>query len=415
MQPIFFLISVYGLFFFLVQRRTFDFVSAGFVGQVIYFMPGFYGYVINPYFPGMVPSISIAPTTYLIWNLAMGATIVTGMLYRPAKEEVWADLRTTDAFDFTLIGVIVAAFGAELYLGNGAILSADKFEVLEGQSRLSLLYSSATQVAVIAFLLQRKWVRLIIPVLMTLFSLYSGSRSELAIAMIAIATYVARRNGVWTFARPRYLLVLGAIVLVLFTYKGLLVSYRAGRMDIFDAALADQDFFANAVLGSEPYLTQSILNEVVIRDLTMPPLSVLFSLPAAIPLFAPLVGVNILPARFDFQEQLFPNLSYGVASNIYAYFYATLGWLGIILFILLHCYALVLVSRWIARVKSPVVRVGMLAVGAFLAFYIQRNDLANTFSVMNRPIIALAIAWILSRYLEWPMRRRGEADAAPRR
>jgi hypothetical protein len=412
MQSAFLAISVYGLFYFLVQRRQFDFVSTGFLSQIIYFMPGYYGYVMNPYFPGMTPSIPIASTTYIVWIIAMSATIVTGMLYRPGRAESWPQFRTTDAFDFCLIGLIVLAFVAELYFSGGAAMSADKLEVLEGQTRFALLYQSATQVALISFLLQRKWIRLIIPGLMTLFALYSGFRSDLAIAIIAVGTYVARRNGVWTFARPRYLLLVGAIVVLLFTYKGLLFPYRAGRIDIFYTNLANQDFFTDAVLGSEPFLTQSILNEVIIRDLTMPPLSVLFSLPAAIPLFAPLIGVNILPARFDFQEQLFPNLSYGVASNIYAYFYTTLGWLGVILFIVVHCYTLVLVSRWLARVKGPVIRLGILAVGAFLAFYIYRNDLANTFSVMNRPIIALGIVWIMSRYLEWPMKRR-VVDTAP--
>lgn len=413
MQTLLYVISAYGLFFFVVQRKTFDFVSTAFVSQLIYFMPGFYGYAMNPYYPGMIPSIPFASGAYLIWIIALLATIATGMIYRPASDQGWPPLRTTDAFDIVLIAAIIFSFAAELYVGGGAFLSADKFELLEKSTRFSLLFSASTQIGLITFVLQKKLIKLIVPALATLFLLYAGFRSDLAIAMIAIATFVARRDGIWTFAKPKYLLPILAIAIVLFSYKGLLMSYRTGQMNLFYQSLERGNFFGNAVLNSEPFLTQSILNEVVIRDLTMPGLSVLFSLFAAIPLFTPLVGLDVLPARFDFQEQLFPNLSYGVASNIYAYFYATLGWIGITLFILIHCYLLVLVSRWLGRVKSSIIRVGLLAAGAFLAFYIHRNDLANTFSVMNRPIIALLVVWVLSRYLEWPLRKRGGPVHAP--
>jgi hypothetical protein len=415
-QTLFFLLAAYGSYFFAVRRRQFDFVSAGFFGQLIYFVPGFYGYVVNPYYPSTLPSIPIFAETYTVWCMALAATILSGKLYRPANSTTWADIKTSNAFDFSLIFIIVFSFLAELYLGGGSFLSADKFEVLQNATRFSLLFGAASQIGLFAFAIQGKFKKLIIPLAGVSLLLYAGFRNDFALAAIAGATFVARRNGVWIFAKPRYLAALIAFIAFLLAYKGFLTSYRGDRFADFYASLDPETLVQMSILNSEPFLTQSILNDVLIRNLTIPPASILYSLFAAIPLVSPLVGADLLPAQFDFQEQLFPNLSYGVASNIYAYFYATLGWIGILLFILGHCLLLVFVSRWMGSVKSSTARIGLLSVGAFLAFFVHRNDLTNLLLQMNRPLVALIVVWVISRYLAWPLTRRGVArDPGPAR
>jgi hypothetical protein len=407
MQTLFFVLAAYGAYYFAIKRRQFDFVSVGFFGQLIYFMPGFYGYVRNPYFPSDIPSVSIFPETYTVWDLALAATIATGMLYRPAGSIKWPDVRTSQAFDFTIIFLIVFSLAAELYVGGGSFLSADKFEVLENSTRFSLLFSAATQIALIAFAIQGKLKKLLIPLAGVSVLLYVGFRNDFALAAIACATFFARRNGVLIFAKPRYFVALIFFIGFIFTYKSFLGSFRADRWAEFYASLDPRAFVEMSVLTSEPFLTQSILNDVLIRDMSLPPASILYSLFASIPLFSPLLGLDRLSGEFNFQEQLFPNLEYGVASNIYAYFYTTLGWAGMLGFILVHCLALVAVSRWMGSVKSSTTRLGLLSVGAYLAFFIHRNDLTNALLQMNRPLIALIAAWLLSRYLEWPWGRGG--------
>ena len=415
METIFQVVALYGLVFFTIQRRVFDFVSASFIGQLIYFMPGFYGYVANPYFTYIDPSIPIHPLVYGIWSFALTATIITGFVYRP-QAPAWRPITTSAAFDLILNAVIILAFLAELYFSGGAFLSPDKVEVLESATRFSLLFSAATQIGLIAFVLQRKYIALIVPGISVIILLYVGFRTDLALAMIAIATYMARQRGIWIFAKLRYVVPLAAIVLLLFTYKTFLFSYRFGRWDLFYQSLGNEDLIAQSLIRSEPFITQSILNEVVIRELTIPATSMLLSLLAAIPFFVPLVGLENARVAFNFHDQLFPNVSYGLASNIYAHFYAALGIFGIVLFVCLHNFALVGVSKAMSTTRSSVLRVGLLAVGAFLAFYIHRNDLANSLSIINRIVIALAIIWLLGRYLEWPMRTQsGPAARRPMR
>jgi hypothetical protein len=414
MQILFIALAIYGTYFFIIGRSQFDFVSAGFFGQLIYFIPGFYGFVTNPYFASSIPSIPIFTETYTVWDIALASTIVAGSVYRPARGLAWPRLETNNAFDLLLIFVIVFSLLAELYLGGGAFLSEDKNEVLQNATRFSLLFGAATQIGLIAFAAQGKFGKLMVPLAGVALLLYAGFRNDFSLAAIALATFVAQRKGVLVFARPHLFLILLSFVGFVFMYKGFLGSYRADRWASFYASLDMQTFVQMSFLNSEPFLTQSLLNEVLIRDLSMPPSSILYALFAGIPLVSPFIGIDQLPMQFNFQEQLFPNLTYGVASNIYAYFYSTLGWAGILFFILAHCVLLVFVSRWMGNVNSSTVRLGLMSVGAYLAFFIHRNDLTNALLQMNRPIIAIFVVWILSRYLDWPMRRRGIAPLLSR-
>ena len=404
-HSLFIILALYGTFLFAVQRRQFDFVSAAFFGQLVYFAPGFYGYVTNPYFPYIIPSVPIFTETYTVWCMALGATVLTGTLYRPAHKTTWPDLKTTNSFDMLVIAVIILSFLAEMYLGRGSFLSADKSEVLQNATRFALLFGASTQIGLIAFAIQGKFTKMFVPVVAVAILLYAGFRNDFSLAAIAVAVFVARRKGVLVFARPHIFLALAAFVGFVFLYKGVLGSYRADRLSAFFENVDPITFVQMSFLNSEPFITQSILNETLIRDLSIPPASIFYSLFAGIPLVSPFIGIDQLPLQFNFQEQLFPNLPYGVASNIYAYFYATLGWGGIIGFIVAHCLSLVYVSRWMGTVKSAMVRLGLLTVGAYLAFFIHRNDLTNALLQLNRPIIALFVAWLLSRYLEWPWQR----------
>ncbi len=405
MESLFFGLALYGVYFFAVRRRQFDFVSAGFFGQLIYFAPGFYGYVTNPYFPHIIPSVPIFTETYTVWCMALGGTILAGMLYRPAPGVKWPELKTSNAFDIILMGGIVLSFMAEMYLGGGSFLSDDKNEVLQNATRFALFFGASTQIGLIAFAMQGKFIKLIVPVAGVAILLYAGFRNDFSLAAIALAVFVARKKGVLIFARPHILLALVAFVGFVFLYKGFLGSFRADRMADFFENMDLQTYVQMSFLNSEPFITQSILNDTLIRKLSMPPGSIFYSLFAGIPLISPFIGVDQLPTQFNFQEQLFPNLSYGVASNIYAYFYATLGWGGVLAFISTHCASLIYISRWLGIVKSSIVRLGLLSIGAFLAFFIHRNDLTNALLQMNRPIIALFVTWLLSLYIEWPSRR----------
>jgi hypothetical protein len=396
MQALFYAVALYGLYFFIFRRKRFDFVATAFVSEVIYFAPGFVGSVSNPYFMRVEPYIPIVPSAYAIWIAAFAATILTGKLYNPpAGQGEWRELRTTPPMDFAIILTVLGAFVASIYFEGEGIFSANKNEVLDTVGRFFILFATASQVGTVAFLVQGKFVKALVPLGGLAFLLYAGFRNDTAIAAIAVATYIAARRGIWTYLRPRYLASILGVALLLFFYKPLLYSYRAGRLDIFYGYLGGEGYLRSTFLSSEPFVVQAILNEVIIRNMPADPMSLVYSAIAFVPFLGPLLGVRPEEVSFSFQDQIFPNLTYGLSPNIFAQFYATLGWTGIILFILAQNWALVKVSKGMAS-RSPFIKLALLGIGSFLAFYIHRNGVSNSFSIMNRVAVTVFWLWVVS-------------------
>lgn len=409
MQFIFIITAVYGGFFFLVQRRPFDFVSMGFIGALVYFMPAFSGYVTNPYYPWLLPSIPIVESTYIVWIAALLGTILAGHIYRPGPQARPLEVNTDHVTDWSIIFVIVGSFSLALLTGGSAVWSSDKHEVLENINRFFLLFGAASQLGFVAFVLQRKLVKALIPGAGIAFLLFVGFRTDLALAMIAIGTYLAGRRGLFSLVRARYIIPVSSVILLLFTYKPLLYAWRAGRVDLAAQYLSEDELLAGAILRSEPFITQSILNEILSRDFSMDPTAIIYSILAVVPFLVPATGVEVSQITFNFQDQIFPNLSYGAGSNIYAHFFATLGYGGITLFILVHNLSLIAVSQAVRKQRSPYKMVLLLSVGAFLAFYIHRNDVVNSLSIINRSLLTGFVFFILATILRGGGALRGDS------
>lgn len=411
MKTVFICLALGGLWLFLFRRRQFDFVSVAFIGALIYFSPGFYGYVADPYYPDRIPYIPIYDDTYYVWIWALGALIITGLMYNPRVPINVPKLRTSDAFDWALIAMLIAAFLLWYWSAGDAIFSIDKFEILENQDRFYILFTSVTQAGLIAFILQGKWIKAIFPIAGGLLLLYIGFRYDVALAAIAIATHTAARRGIKSFMKPRYLVPIVALAVLMLSYKPLLFAYRAGRVDVAQSLIESADFVQASLLGSEPFIAQATLNEVVGRDYAIETSSLIYSLLAIVPFLLPLLGVSTDDVAFHFQEQLFPMIPYGLGSNIYSNFYATLGWMGVVIWIVAHCLILVLLSRGLTRV-GQVLPLLILSWGAFFAFYVHRNDILNAMAFVNRPVVALLAVYFVSRLFS-PARRTPQSQAEP--
>ena len=384
-------LSGVGLIYFILVRRTFDFVSAGFIGQLIYFSPGFYGYLGNPYYPGVLPSVPIANATYGVWNLCLAATILTGLIYRPERES-GAPLVTPLAFDLALVAAIIFSGILSFSTGTG-VLSTDKHEVLDNVNRFFLLFASCSQVGVVAFAIQRKWHFLGIAGVAMLFLLYAGFRGEFAISIIAIATYIAHRHRVFIFLKLRYLIPALLSFALLLAYKPFLTAYRIGNWQVLNQLQMSDNLVDTLTLQFEPFLTQAVLNEVLVRNFEVATSSLYFALVALVPFLAPTLGLRPEDVAFNFQDYLFPNLPYGVTASPQTQMIASAGYVGLFFYIFVFNVLLVLCSRKL-NARSPYWRLFFLTVGAFLAFYIQRNDLANSFTIINRIGLAILVCWI---------------------
>lgn len=398
---LFLAIAIGGSWFFAFHRPVFDFVSAGFFGCVVYFMPGFHGLLFNPYFPDDFPIEPVSTATYGVWIAAMLGAIFTGVMYNPAplapvERRLAFRPFTTPTADIVIIALLLLSFLVALVTGGQDLFSPDKNDVLSVQDRSIILFATLSQVTLVLFLVQKRYLLAIPSGLAIAFLVFVGFRTELAIAALCILIWIAYRDGIRSFFRLRNLAPLVAVVMFLFAYKFVYVNVKMGRWDLVFQTIRDSQFFATIFLKSEPFITQSILNEVIARDFSIRLDSFAVSFASAIPLSNVITSISIDQIAFNFQEQLFPNLKYGVASNIYANFYAALGYWGIAIYVVLQNAALVAISRFMRR-PSGFAKLALALIGAFLAFYIHRNDVANSITLINRSLYCCLALWLVTR------------------
>jgi hypothetical protein len=397
-KNIFELVAIYGLFSLFFSRRRFDFVSSGYLGMLVYFSPGFYGFVLNPWFPSREPEVPIETTVYVIWIFALTTTIIAGKLYRgpPVCEE--RNFTTDWAIDTAIIGMIVGSFVLMMFTSGPQLLSTNKQEVLESTNRFFILFSSATQLGLVLFVLQRKWLRALVPAAGVAFLLYIGFRSDLALAAVALFTVTANRRGLRSVLNVRSVLIAAAIAMILLAYKPVLYAYQSGDVGLAVSLLGQPDFILQSITRSEPFLTQAVLNQIVAQNYSADINSFLFAIIALVPFLLPLIGVPNEQAMFSFQDTLFPNLSYGVASNIYGHFYAVMGAAGVVLFVVLHNLALVGLSSRLSR-GNPTAFSATIMIGSYFAFYVHRNDLVFSATTISRIFVTVAMMWGIAQLL----------------
>lgn len=389
---ILYLLATTGGIYFIFFRKVFDFVSIGFFGQLIYFTPGFYGYVANPYFPGTLPSVPIIDESYIVWNLCLAGTLTAGLFYRPHDARP-PEIVTSTFFDVSLLSLIFISGLLAYAISGSEILSNDKNEVLENIDRIFLLFASACQVAAICFAIQRKWAKLILPALGLVFLLYVGFRGEFALSVIAIFAYMSRRYGIYIFLRPKVLSAALLAASILVAYKPFLTAYRIGNWRVLESLQMSDNFLDTMVLQFEPFLTQAVLNETLLRQFQVPTESLFNALVAFVPFLAPTIGLQPEDVSFNFHGTLFPNIVYGMTGSPQSQFIAAMGWFGIVIFIFTQNILLVITSKGMLSTK-PTIALFALGAGAFFSFYVQRNDLANSLTLVNRVLVTIVFAWL---------------------
>ena len=189
-----------------------------------------------------------------------------------------------------------------------------------------------------------------------------------------------------------------AFVVLLFVYKQIYISVKLGIWDVILDRLTDSELYASAILMSEPFNTQSILNEVIVQDFRAGMEHFRDVLLQFVLFSADLSGA---PLSFNdlFQSALFPSdLDYGMANNIWAEMISSGGWLLLSLFLGVFVVILMLGSYWI-RTRDATFAGGTAVVFSYWAFYIHRNDLLNQVNLEKRAIMIWFACVVLSECL----------------
>jgi hypothetical protein len=398
MQVFFIFFNILGLIYFGLKKRCFDFYSLAFLSAIVYFMPGFFGYVIYPTInireDKVVPIIE---ETYLVMIAVLIAILMGAFIYDqmfPKLKLTLIKLKGSTYAPIIIISIALIGFMLTIITTGDVLFSPKKSLVMEALNRWQLVWSRGSALATVVCFAHKKWRLFFIGFFLLAFNLYIGFRVSFAMAIIANFT-------IWMFSQGkqqllgkrnftkywRQTLIFVFSAYLIFFYKNIYIYIKAARWDLLFISIKEPDFYLKVITQSEPFITQTVLNEVISRDFTVGIDHIIKSIASQLLIYSG--WLNTKDFNELFQPQLFPYQQAGLAANIWAEMWSGGGWFLLIIFIGVFTFILGIAS-FLLRYENPTFRGGISLFFSYWAFYIHRNDIYNQLSFQKQ----IFLLWI---------------------
>ena len=394
--------------YYLLARRPIDFLTVGFGSSVIYFLPGIVGYTLTPTTPGSPIKLPVAldPEVYAIMRAGLVGITFGTVVYDLRQRARSTERKFIRLEQAPLAAWIAAALGVLGFLmtwlsSEGSVFNPDKRVVMESVGRWHILWEMSASFSVLFGMAYRRPVCILVGVALVLIDMYVGFRYAFALTFVSCLVYKLSELGPVIIGRLKARYWIGALLggIMVISYQNLKAPIRAGDWAEVGTRVSSLAWWGGGILTSEPFTTQTILNEIVSRDFRTDTDHLVSSVHQFI-MFAPQLGAESVRFGDIYQPSLFPLVDHGLANNIWAQMWSAGGWLLLTAFILFHAFVLALGSRLLGA-SDPGLRVFVVLFFSYWAFYIHRNELLVQLGFQKQSTIVWAMCMffgiILSR------------------
>ncbi|WP_438444673.1 hypothetical protein [Gorillibacterium sp. sgz5001074] len=406
----YYLTVIVTLGYFLFAKRRFDLFSIASFSSIVYFLPGLFGYVMYPLSTAVDEEVKfdvvpINDKTYIVFIMVLLITLIFAMLqdyfWTVNHPKITVPVNSMEFFGRAIFLLLVGSFILSLLTTNIHFFNSDKTEVMKYLNRFYTLWTSLAIVYATTSFLNKHWKGVVISMVLLLFDVFVGFRTSFSIAVIALFL-------LWLHSKGKQRLLINNLPLVIigagcagfiFLYKNLMVLMKLGRWNDVIQSIFSTDIYVKSIVRSEPFVTQAILNRVI-ENHFFTGLGHFKYVAYQFIVFSPSLGVQSKSFNDLFQPVLFPDLSFGMANNIWAEMYSSGGWLLVILFSLVFCMLISVACHFMKHQNHHVVSFTTV-IAVYWAFYIHRNDLLYQINIEKNIVMFLAVVYILSVILRW--------------
>ncbi len=383
---IFYFISFIAFYYFVCKKRKFDFFSISYLSSLIYFSPAFFGRV--SYRSNFIRiSEKMIDEVYYVYFFVLFSLIFFAFMYDKTKTKI-EDEEINKHYSLGVVSIFLSIILLILLIASQGsnLLNPNKGELmLELGLFMNLFIYSSLFSFVISFLNGQKKI-LFIAILLQLFIMLIGFRFPLVISLACIVLAKVsslKRIRLIKYKKSIFFSVLFLVLILVF--KQFIYAIKQGDFELIISLLNNQDYLMDALIYAEPFETQSILNEVIKTNFEVP-LSHLDQFLAFFIFESTTLGIDISSFNSYFQHRLFPGVRSGMASNIWAQFFAIGSYYGVALFVIFYNLIVIFLNNLLTT-KSVILKSVILITGIFWCFYLQRNDLSYIFSTQKKILL----------------------------
>lgn len=393
MIAVFYIVWTLGFVFFIVRRRTFDIPALAYLGCSVWFIPAFFGIVRYRYSPGVIMEDPIHPIVYSIYCFVIISLILSGYLCERITFRTQNDNRslTHTYLWYVLVILSVCIIIIFIALESDEALSPGK----PSYGRTHKFLHTFIGMLLVASVIYNKLKLTAFLGAILIFDVYAGNREAFAMGLAGILYVSFSRHGEARLIRKyMYMLLSILLLLALFIYKRLyglilLADYKAVSERIWDI-----DWIVIAIQRSQPFLTQSALNSVVVNDYQYEG-----------PYFIN-ISNNLIPFTTDvlsndglqewINREVYPMREHGIASNIFAEAYVV-GWLPLVtVYILIFFLIMPTIYQWLISRSRGIIASMYIVSATYSMIYIHRSGLIYQATIQSRLIISFLCLYVLA-------------------
>ena len=420
MATAFLVISLFGLLYFLLAKRRFDYFTLSFFSAVFYFSPGFMGYVpVMGQTSGIYETVVITPETYLVMNIVMIAMLSAAVLFDiqfSGKKYIRLDSKIVEMEKMNVIVNMLLVVACLSAVGN--FLTIDTTLLAGGVEKADLLanntyfYNFWVYTSLLAlffsYYLGRKLCFVIALFLLFLDVYFYAMRVHIVLALMAIIFYWLHSKGpLRLILKANYGLLLSPLLAFFFIFKSLMRPLNLGNYALFLEKLFDPEVYLYWFVRAEPFNQVAILNKTMTQDFVAPASHLLMSIVSIIPYSG---GVDFgIPQRFHdyFYPVLFPNMKIGaIASNPWAQLVSTGGVLMLLCGTLVFILLIYVLNYKTSFTKPSITNLALFSIAPVICFYMHRNDVYFTLLMCKRFILPLVGLYLVRTFFYQPFPKR---------
>lgn len=400
----------------LLQHPRVSIVTLGGAGLLAYSVPALVGLTLIPETAELTAVTQTAVAYMVLMWSAFGVTVWAGsFLYSPAGKPADGQALGDGSFLVAAAAVFVALVAIiVVQLGPGVLLIGRyRFADAMGASQvlgLSWVIGKWAAALGLVFACQsRRWPVAAAFVTALVFVGLLGDRTTPVIALAAALLVMLRNLPIMTALR-RPLVWVGAVVVTaaVFLIKPAYKALSAG-VDIFTVLAAERPV---AIMAQwEAFGTHAVLERIVATGFSFDWTSTLTASLGQLLVVPSAFGISSSQFNDTYQPLMFPDVTYGLAGNYLAQWFAMFGLVGCIVAGALYAAVLMLIDRWHQKAPGSVASFAIL-IGSAFAVYQHRNSVENELAIMRQVAIAFIGIWCLAlavEHLKGAFARRTEA------
>lgn len=365
------------------------------ISTALYFTPSLFGGFEMTWSSGASISTVFSRETIIISALIL--TILVIVAFAWTRNEIRYKTFAREKIESRILLVIVILL--MLYtLSTPALFSPTKSEVLAATDRLHFLFYNSCMVGFL-FCQLTKWRKhkalMLTSTLGLLLAVYIGHRSYLAISIVGIIYLSFRSKSVLSIKKSHFFLMI-VMLFSLMLYKPIYSAIKDGNLELILYRISPENILISIAIGSEQFITYSILDQVVTIDFQLRCSNLWFTPFTIIPFTDSLIDLKDCTFNNQFQSVFFSDFSGGIAANIWAEFISNFGITGIPIFIISSLVLCSAIERLSTATRSAALISGLIIMIIELTFYIQRNEFLSGFLLGKRAIMAALIVFIIA-------------------